>query len=317
MSNKLPEDVVVVIDSTLSRAEAMARPFRKAGCKVIRFFDDDGNIQQSIATEKQLKCLIKLWHFGDLEQKRPTVAATLTVYYGGHGGNDPRPKPEESGERIWRRVGTEENVLTDVEAKELVAYAKGMLNDTQPEHSSKPAFLSLPKQVRLLSTLAVLCKGYLAVYAAADAMKEYGVATNFQLSDIKDALNEIGWDELQKDKEALQNMVGGLSEHVSLVQNSEWWRKPFLDEEKADSRLRNEQLGEFDDAIKEEWAQVNGIVRLATVNGQAPNAVVDKSFRPVQDLLNAIRQNNTKITPAVVASAYLALSKVLKSKGRI
>jgi hypothetical protein len=317
MSNSLPENTdVVIIDSTLSRAEAMARSFRAAGCQVIRFLDDEGNLQQTLANVSELKCFIKLWHFGDQEYKEPTVSATLTVYYGGHGGLDPRKKPNEEGERIWRRVGSEDNALNEKEAEKLVAYAKAILKGTHPL-PPKPPFLSLPLKIYALSTLAVLCKGYLTVHAAADSMKEYSVATDFHLADIQHALKEIGWDELQEDREALQNMIGGLSEHVPLVRSPEWWRKPCLGEDMSGSRSCKEQLEKFARVAQEEWSQIKGLVQPLPIDALALATHLGRPFKPVQALLDAIKTDGVEIQPAVVAKAYLSMSEVLKSKGRI
>jgi hypothetical protein len=316
MINKATDEFdVVIIDSTLTRAEAMANSFRKAS-RVFRFFDDDGRRDETLAADKPVKCLIKLWHFGNLAQTQPTVAATLTVYYGGHGGIDPRKKPPEQGERIWRRVGSEENVLNEEEAKELISYANAILVGTRPL-PPKPAFLSQPPKVCALSTLAVLCKGYLTVHAAAHAMKEHGLATDFALSDIDEALKEIGWDELQEDREAVQNMIGGLSDHVSLVRSPEWWRKPFLGEDMGDSSSWQAKLKKFAGVAHKEWAQIKALVQPLPTEEQALATHLGESFKAVQALLDAIKLDDTEIQPGVVAKAYLSMSEVLKSKGRI
>lgn len=317
MTTKVPEDWdVVVIDNTASRAEAMAGSFTDAGCTVLRFLDDDGRLRSTIEKDKQIRCLVKLWHFGDLEQKQPVVAATLTVYYGGHGGLDPREKPTEEGERIWRRVGSEDNVLNEEEAKDLISYANAILNGTQPL-PPKPAFLSQPQKVYALSTLAVLCKGYLTVHAAADAMKGHGGVTDFALSDIEEALKEIGWDELQKDREGLQDMIGGLSDHVSLVRSPEWWRKPCLGEEMWGSSSSQTKLEKFSGIAQKEWSQIKALVQPLPTDVQALATHLGEPFKPVQALLDAIKLDDTDIKPAVVAKAYLSMSEVLKSKGRI
>lgn len=308
--------VIIVIDSTFTRGQAMAKSFREAGCKVFHFYESDGQLFFWGKEQPKEVCLIKLWHFGDLEQDWPEVNATLNVYYGGHGGNDPRPKPKHIGDRIWRRVGTEEYVLTRPEAEELITYARGLLDKVQPP-PTKPAFLSPPTQVQLLSTLAVICKGYLAVYAAADVMNNIDARINVRLpdtSEMKTALAGIGWLTLQEDKEALQNIVEGLSRHVSLVQSPGWWRRPFLVGEGSD--FTPEQAEKFVKAVKAEWAEITGVVQSAALP-QQPVTNLDKSFEDVNALLGVFTQGDATVAPDVVAKAYISLSKVVESKGRL
>jgi len=316
MAGDPDRDVVIVVDSAPTRREAMANSFRTQGCKVFRFFEQNAKLLQRPANEEQPEsCLILLWHFGDLEQEWPAIGATLTVYYGGNGGND-RRKPKKAGQRIWRRVGSKESVLNEEEAKQLVTYAKGLSSGARPL-PTKPSFLSLPQKVYALSTLAVLCKGYLAVHAAVDAMKEHGTVTDFDTSDIREALKEIGWDELQKNREALQNMIVGLSDHFILVRSSEWWLKPCLGGDLGDAGSSQARLKKFAATAENEWMQIHGIVSPVPEEGAAAAKPVQDAFKHVKTLLDSIEMENGEVVPSVVASAYLDLCKVLKSKGRI
>jgi hypothetical protein len=77
------------------------------------------------------------------------------------------------------------------------------------------------------------------------------------------------------------------------------------------------KLEKFVRVAQEEWSQIKGLDQPLPIDGPALATHLGEPFKPVQTLLEAIKQDGTEVQPAVVAKAYLSMSEVLKSKGRI
>jgi hypothetical protein len=161
--------VVVIIDSAEDgRRDKMAAAFEglanvhlayNTGQRVI--LSDSAN-NELTALEPSL---VTLRHFRDLPIK-PDHETTITVYFGGNGGND-NAAPPTALYRIWRPVGSGSGYLTTSEAKELLVFATAI--KTKQEDLRLPNFLRDPRVISLLPALSILCQGYLAAHSLQQA----------------------------------------------------------------------------------------------------------------------------------------------------
>lgn len=157
--------VVVIIDSSEDgRREKMAAAFAgvarvqlayNTGLEII--FTDTAN---ALLTELD-PALVTLRHFRDL-LTAPSNATTVTVYFGGNGGND-AAAPRDARFRIWRPISAGSGCLESSEARELVEFAQKI--ESGEADAQRPDFLKNPQTVFMLPTLSVLCQGYLAAHA--------------------------------------------------------------------------------------------------------------------------------------------------------
>jgi hypothetical protein len=200
----MSKPVVLIIDKKSDRSQAMALSF-PVNVTAIETWKDtvEGHIRVSNDDTLPTDCLLRLWHLGDYENADPSwlaVQAKLTVFYGGNGGHDGRCP--DGAEIVWRPIVREEEALTPEEASQLLTYAN--------DRTQKPKFLQKPQGCDTLAALAILCQGYLSVYAANGQP---------QCSEIMRALSLMGWD---SSKHALL-----VNEELQHVQNPQWWLEVF------------------------------------------------------------------------------------------
>jgi len=128
-----------------------------------------------------------------------------TVFYGGNGGDDPEI-PSNAKERIWRPLSGGARSLSQDEAKQLCEY----FNRPPKERIDKyrPDILRCSIPFVILSTLSVLCQGYLTVIA------NYKQETN-------------GIDQNLRDKWCLGDKIHVDDNKLKIVQRPEWWLDVF------------------------------------------------------------------------------------------
>lgn len=285
LNNQEPLPVVAIIDSDRARRQTMAGSFRGSAAVEVAFSDEENlRLRRETAAGESLPhfspALVALRHFGDLSLE-PDLAAVLTVYYGGNGGDDPRC-PADAEERIWRVVSPGGAGILDVlEARQLLAYARARQSGTP-----RPAFLEPPSMAfETLAALALLCQGYLAVLALAPepVRRSDAVLAALQRMGLQASLGGDG----------PGNLIPGSEAGPDIVCSPGWWLDVF-------------ELAEGDEANQARlWRDFEERVGGAWRRGEAPVTV--------RGLLNAIR--TAPVGPAdLIANAYLSLSDRLEGR---
>lgn len=166
MADLKPEGlpVVVIIDKEMRRRDELAAAF-KGSAEVQLAYNNGREILTTDAKKKPLDALspaaVTLRHFRDLPPVVPENVTTITVYFGGNGGND-KDAPPDAEYRIWRPVNAGSGILSPSEARELVEFAQKKAGRAD---APLPNFLKNPRAVFMLPALSALCQGFLAAHA--------------------------------------------------------------------------------------------------------------------------------------------------------
>ena len=270
MNSKKP--LVLIIDRNSDRAYAMATSFSAEATALVSWKDrTDGRVRVSDDAALPPECLVRLWHLGDYEDSHPvwqSIGAKLTVFYGGNGGHDERCPP--NGEIIWRPIANREEALTPSEAAQLLAFA----NDV----TKKPSWLQEPQGIPTLASLAILCQGYLAVFAASG---------QFHGATVSRALSLMGWDSSKH--------AGLVRANSAEVQNPQWWLDLFG---------ITSDVQESEEVLVGKWRELSNLLALEW--GQGAETFLALPF------VESLRQARPLNEPQIVAEAYVAIAERLK-----
>jgi hypothetical protein len=207
------------------------------------------------------------------------------VFYGGSGGNDSEIS-SNAKERIWRVISGGSGSISPEEVIHLREYFNlppGNRND-----HNRPEILLPQKTFEILSTLSILCQGYLAVCAKSE---ERGDCWN----DIEPALEQMGWTVFINKGAGKSLIKGNLGGKLPEVQKAGWWYEGVFDAQNDKTSPSPEKW----DNLKKTLASECGRDRFEEVNDE------------IQKLFNDITTENKKIEPSTVANAYCAISGVL------
>lgn len=286
MHSKISVSVdVCIIDRDGERARKMAEAF--AASVVVARFWTEGDPPSCLKTSYEPRprtCHLCLWHAGDFSDPLPDApTGRLTVYYSGRRGHDDRMPADN--ERIQEPVHPGgEGSLTREEAAELLAYAEAI---AEGRPAIIPAILKRPLTVSLLSSISILCQGYLAVHAGLggqDVAVELPEEEAEDKSDVAEALKMMGWNALLKDAAASALLSQDLTvperrkELQRKVRNAEWWSgvleiSPGLSRRSVATTKEEWQAGPAPKGCRWGWAEVealfgsiaDGLVRAGTV----------------------------------------------------
>ncbi|MBK5275591.1 MAG: hypothetical protein JJE30_11135 [Desulfuromonadales bacterium] len=152
---------VSIVDRQQSRRQSLTAFFKDANCTIREFGLYDELVEHSPD--------LLLIHFRDGEKNIDVVKRSVAVYYGGGGESDDpdwinRKDTRQECHRIWRAVMPDgKGSLTKDEAKELFSYVKDVIAGKADR--SIPLFLEPPRHPNIITALAILCQGYLAVHS--------------------------------------------------------------------------------------------------------------------------------------------------------
>jgi hypothetical protein len=296
--------IVVIIDREPKRRSEMANAFKgSASIQFVyrpisgkRFGRDSPELvietAEGVSITNIGPALIALRHIRD-KQLVPDLAAYLTVYYGGNGGYDD-DCPSDAQERIWRPVNPGSGTLTSDEANSLFSYV--ISKKIGKEDVVRPSFLIEPPVYDILPALAILCQGFLAVFAEqiVSPISEYSET-------LKLAFKLMGWSEIMHNHDPILLLIRSKiikgKENVTQVN---WWLKVFniLDEELIISK---EKMAKFKQKLEDEWEK--------TYAGKLPNQI-EELFHL---LSTEPRLNLTEDNVELVAKVYCLITQNLSS----
>jgi len=277
---RTPKAVIVCGEIDADRYELWLKVLFEAGADCIAVFvaEDLGFIAQRGHRSDDQNCVwndiagpvpVVLVHQGDSRAWVNQIEATTVFWFDTPGS----PAGRGTDLRVLRSTSTSSFEVTVEDATEILQYGCGVRPQPPSCCSRKPIQSCLP-------ALAILCQGYLAVYA-----KEVGCPTS---GDVRLALQEMGWD---------------LKEHLELVRAKldavtpvQWWLDTFnlAVEERPDEepRVAPADWEAFKTATAIEW-------------GAEP---LPSSLETLFDRLRACQPVDS---PTVVAQAYRAIAEHL------
>jgi hypothetical protein len=283
--------VVTIIDSLDARLDGMAAAFE--GLASPQLVDGTGRITDAAGMQVTDYCepLLTLCHLGDIDspvRSRTDPGQAKTVYYGGDYPANTR-LPSGWKYMVRRPVLGKETWVTSTEARELLAFFQRPEPDRTEDNA--PACLKPPLGTDLLSALAILCQGYVAVFTDPSS-SEPDVGDDAAAREAcREALKRMEWQSLVHNREAcvraLRPELWQASAREKLqveVSDSAWWE--VFEPDDVEHRCR------------QEW-------------GEGDPDGLDQVLK----LLRAVREKH-QVTPLVVCKAFCAIASRLGISGR-
>lgn len=282
----IAEPVVVVFELSrpkfpgeqLSRRAGMASAFSQLQCKVVQAGYSSGSKEFVGDHEIPATCGLLLVHGGDdsyLPALRKRIVARHIIYYSGDGGYVDRKKLSvPSAPVIQRPILYARAALTPGEARELLEFSS-------TDGAILPALLTPDLDDATLIALAILCQGYLAVYA-----KEASGSIEGLEPAVEPALQRMGWRGTPH--------ASAVQTKLETTEVSLWWNSALGFEERSEdacSTFRN-QIDQFESRLKDFW----------------PIAFPAE----LSKLCAFLRGPETRIDPSTVASCYTTIADRLQ-----
>jgi len=143
---------------------------------------------------------------------------------------------------INREIREKKDVLKREEILELLEWSR------ECKEKGMPKILLPPQGIEILKALAVLCQGYLTVYAE---YKGWNTDKNFENKYLRSALEQMGWVALKAGAER-SLIPDNLGNKIGIVKNSDWWLECF---NISDEKDKEGKLKILEEELKKEWDQ--------------------------------------------------------------
>lgn len=162
---------------------------------------------------KFILCVCHIGNYEDLEAdviKKHLSETTSFIWYGGKSGDDPRLDSVDAKygrDKIWKAISSS-SLIGEEDAQDLINYAQEKAEGKNP---TNPRCLLPPQHLTFLTSLAILCQGYLAAHwDKIENIDELLPGWSSLSDDVKNK-PKTNWDRVKKDwwKPALgENMKG-------------------------------------------------------------------------------------------------------------
>ena len=193
----------------------------------------------------------------------------LVIVYSG-AGNPKLSKTDIESGRVCRLIRTIERSKDGINTEEWEKIYELIDGDNFTNHEIHPI------QTDYLSSLSILCQGYLA--------------TNSKSIDplVQKALDKMGWNSI--DYAAIIHT--DLADEESKTRPRSWWLEPFdIDCSETDAEIHR-QIDKIHEQVKKEWS--------VPKHGEVCSCI--------NELINALKNSTSIDDPTIVANAYLAIS---------